>query len=111
MILYVVGGGSCYVKTKDHLIIGSEDVGRLGVDFFINSTQFTCAVITEKISVKDFLYSLSRVILSPPKHLASLKVLSKAVVATTDGIEFGKCFPVRYASVNDLKRHFDEYWS
>lgn len=110
MILYVVGG-SCFIKTEDYIIIGSEDVGRLGVDFFINSTQFTCAVITEKISVKDFLYSLSRVMLSPPKHLASLKVLSKAVVATTDGIEFGKCFPVEYASVDDLKHHFEEYWS
>lgn len=110
MILYVVGG-SCYVKTKDYLIIGSEDVDRLGVDFFITGTQLTCVVITEKISVKDFLYSLSRVRLSPPKHLASLKVLSKGVVATTDGIEFGKCFPVKYASVNDLKHHFEEYWS
>lgn len=109
MILYVVGG-SCYVKTKDYLIIGSEDVGRLRIGFFITGTQFTCTVITEKVSVDDFLWALSRVILSPPKHLASLKVLSKAVVATTDGVEFGKCFPVKYTCV-DLKHHFDEYWS
>ena len=110
MILYVVGG-SCFIKTKDYIIIGSEDVDRLGIDRYIAGTQFTCAVITEKISVKDFLYSLSRVILSPPKHLASLKVLSKAVVATADGVEFGKCFPVKYASVDDLKHNFEEYWS
>lgn len=110
MILYVVGG-SCFIKTKDYLIIGSDGVDRLGIDKYIAGTQFTCVVITEKISVKDFLYSLSRVMLSPPKNLASLKVLSKAVVATTDGVEFGKCFPVKYTSVNDLKRHFDGYWT
>lgn len=110
MILYVVGG-SCFIKTKDYLIIGSEDVDRLGVDFFIAGAQFACVVITEEISVKDFLYSLSRVRLAPPSDLLSLKVLSKAVVATTDGIEFGKCFPVEYTSVDDLKHHFEEYWS
>lgn len=109
MILYVVGG-SCYVKTKDYLIVGSEDVDRLGVGFFIAGTQLTCAVITEKILVKDFLYLLSRVRLAPPSNLSTLKVLSKAVVATTDGVEFGKCFPVKYTSVDDLKRHFEEYW-
>lgn len=109
MILYVVGG-SCFIKTKDYLIIGSEDVDRLGVDFFITGTQLTCVVITERISVKDFLYSLSRVRLVPSSDLSSLKVLSKAVVATTDGIEFGKCFPVEYTSVDELKHHFEEYW-
>lgn len=109
MILYVVGG-SCFIKTKDYLIIGSEDIGQRGIDKYIAGTQLTCVVVTERISVKDFLYSLSRVRLNPPKHLTSLKVLSKAVVATTDGIEFGKCFPVEYASINDLKHHFEEYW-
>lgn len=109
MILYVVGG-SCFIKTKDYLIIGSEDVDRLGVAFFVAGIQLACAVVTEKISVKDFLYSLSRVRLSPPKHLTSLKGLSKAVVATADGIEFGECFPVKYTSADDLKHHFEEYW-
>lgn len=110
MILYVVGG-SCFVKTKDYIIIGSEDVDRLGIDRYIAGIQLSCAVITEKISVKDFMYLLSMVMLSPPKHLTPSKVLSKMVVATTDGIEFGKCFPVKYASFNDLKHHFEEYWS
>ena len=98
MILYVVGG-SCFIKTKDYLIIGSEDVDRLGVDFFIAGTELTCAMITEKISIKDFLYLLSRVRLTPPSDLSSLKVLSKAVIATADGIEFGECFPVKYIQV------------
>ncbi len=110
MILYVVGG-SCYIKTNDIFILGVQDVRRFGIEKYISGYRFSCAVITEKVSVDDFLWVLSRVILSPPKHLASLKVLSKAVVATTDGVEFGKCFPVKYASVNDLKRHFEEYWS
>ena len=109
MILYVVGG-SCFIKTKDYLIIGSENIRR-GIDKYLAGTQFTCVVITEKIPVKDFLYSLSRVRLTPPSELSSLKVLSKAVVATTDGVEFGKCFPVKYTSVDDLKYHFEEYWS
>lgn len=110
MILYVVGG-SCFIKTKDYLIIGSEDVDRFGIDRYIAGTQLTCAVITEKVSVKDFMYLLSRVVLSPPKHLASLEVSSKAVVATADGVEFGKCFPVKYTSTDELKHHFEEYWS
>ena len=110
MILYVVGG-SCYVKTNDLFILGVQDVRRFGIEKYISGYQFSCAVITEKISVDDFLLVLSRVRLSPPKHLASLKVLSKSMVATTDGVEFGKCFPVKYASVNDLKHHFEEYWS
>lgn len=109
MILYVVGG-SCHIKNNDIFIIGIQDVRRFGIEKYISGYQFSCAVITEKVSVDDFLWVLSRVILSPPKHLASLKVLSKAVVATTDGVEFGKCFPVKYASA-DLKHHFDEYWS
>lgn len=110
MILYVVGG-SCYIKNNDLFILGIQDVRRFGVEKYISGYQFSCAVISEKVSVDDFLWVLSRVVLSPPKHLASLKVLSKAVVATTDGIEFGKCFPVKYTSVDDLKHHFEEYWS
>ena len=110
MILYVVGG-SCFIKTKGYLIIGSEDIGRRGIDKYIAGTQFTCVVITERTSVKDFLYSLSRVRLAPPSDLSSLKVLSKAVVATIDGVEFGKCFPVKYTSVDELKHHFEGYWS
>ena len=110
MILYVVGG-SCYIKTNDIFILGIQDVRRFGVEKYISGYQFSCAVITEKVSVDDFLWVLSRVRLNPPKHLTSLKVLSKAVVATTDGIEFGKCFPVEYTSVDDLKHHFEEYWS
>ena len=110
MILYVVGG-SCYVKTNDIFILGIQDVRRFGIEKYISGYRFSCAVITEKVSVDDFLWVLSRVILSPPKHLASLNVLSKAVVATADGVEFGKCFPVKYASVGDLKHHFEEYWS
>lgn len=105
MILYVVGG-SCYVKTNDLFILGVQDFRR-----YISGYRFSCAVITEKVSVDDFLWVLSRVMLSPPKHLASLRVFSKVVVATTDGVEFGRCFPVKYASVNDLKRHFDEHWT
>lgn len=110
MILYVVGG-SCYVKTSDIFILGVQDVRRFGIEKYISGYRFSCAAITEKVSVDDFLWILSRVMLSPPKHLASLKVLSKAVVATTDGIEFGKCFPVKYASVDNLKHDFDGYWS
>lgn len=109
MILYVVGG-SCHIKTNDIFILGIQDVRRFGFEKYISGYQFSCAVITEKVSVDDFLWVLSRVMLSPPRHLASLKVLSKAVVATTDGIEFGKCFPIKYASVDDLKHHFEEYW-
>lgn len=105
MILYVVGG-SCYVKTNDLFILGVQDFRR-----YISGYRFSCAVITEKVSVDDFLWVLSRVILSPPKHLTSLRVLSKAVVATKDGIEFGKCFPVEYTSGDELKRNFEEYWS
>ena len=46
---------------------------------------------------------LSRVRLTSPSELSALKVLSKAVVATTYCVEFGKCFPVKYTSVNDLE--------
>lgn len=110
MILYVVGG-SCYIKTNDTFILGIQDVRRFGIEKCISGYRFSCAVITEKVSVDDFLWVLSRVMLSPPKHLTSLKVLSKAVVATTDGVEFGRCFPVEYTSVDELKQHFEEYWS
>lgn len=110
MILYVVSG-SCYIKNNDLFILGIQDVRRFGIEKYISGYQFSCAVITEKVSVDDFLWGLSRIVLSPPRHLASFKVLSKAVVATTDGVEFGKSFPVKYTSVSDLKHHFEEYWS